>query len=151
MPNFSQGVFMSDTLHIVCPECNGTNKIPATATSAKCGRCKHDLFETKPVNLTADNFNQHIEKNDLPVIVDYWAPWCGPCQSMAPNFEAAANNFKGKVRFAKLNTEAEQAIAGEKGIRSIPTLILYKGGKEVDRLSGALDASALTQWLQSRI
>ncbi len=142
---------MSDTIHIVCPSCHGTNKIPTTATEAKCGRCKSSLFETKPINLTNDNYNQHLEKNDIPVVVDFWAPWCGPCQSMAPNFEAAAKNFAGKVRFAKLNTEEEQAIAAEKGIRSIPTIILYKGGKEIDRISGALDATNLTQWLNSKI
>ena len=142
---------MNEFVHIVCPSCNGTNKIPATAKEAKCGRCKTSLFETKPINLTSDNYNQHLEKNDIPVLVDFWAPWCGPCQSMAPNFEAAAKNFSGKVRFAKLNTENEQSIAGEKGIRSIPTIILYKGGKEIDRISGALDANNLTQWVNSKI
>ena len=142
---------MSETLHIVCPSCHGTNKIPKSATEPKCGRCKTSLFQTKPIDLTQENYNQHLEKNDIPVVVDFWAPWCGPCQSMAPNFEAAAKNFRGKVRFAKLNTEIEQSIAGEKGIRSIPTIILYKNGKELDRVSGALDANALNQWINSKI
>ncbi len=142
---------MSETLHIVCPSCHGTNKITKSATDPKCGRCKTPLFETKPIDLTQENYNQHLEKNDIPVVVDFWAPWCGPCQSMAPNFESAAKNFKGTVRFAKLNTEAEQGIAGEKGIRSIPTIILYKNGKELDRVSGALDANALNQWINSKI
>ena len=139
---------MSQFNHIVCPSCNGTNKIPSEATSAKCGRCKHDLFDTKPIELTQENYNQHIEKNEIPVVVDFWAPWCGPCKQMAPNFEQAAKSYPGKVRFAKLNTENEQAIAGEKAIRSIPTLIIYKNGKELDRISGALDANALKSWIE---
>lgn len=141
---------MTSSIHIVCPSCNGTNKIPLDAVSPKCGRCKHELFDTTPIDLSTQNYNQHVEKNDIPVIVDFWAPWCGPCKSMAPNFKKAAENFKGKVRFAKVNTEVEQSIAGEKGIRSIPTLILYKNGKELDRVSGALDATQLTQWIKSK-
>ena len=139
---------MSQTNHIVCPQCHGTNNIPVDAKGAKCGRCKHDLFDTKPVELNHENYNQHIEKNDIPVVVDFWAPWCGPCKQMAPNFEQAAKSYPGKVRFAKLNTENEQSIAGEKAIRSIPTLIIYKDGKEIDRVSGALDANALKSWVE---
>ena len=141
---------MSETIHIVCPECNGTNKIPKSADNPKCGRCKTELYQSTPLDLNSDNYNQHLQKNDIPVVVDFWAPWCGPCQSMAPNFKKAAESFKGRVRFAKLNTEAEQAIAGEKGIRSIPTLILYKNGQEVDRVSGALDQQSLISWVKSK-
>ncbi len=140
---------MSDFKHIVCPQCNGTNKIPTTAKGAKCGRCKADLFQTKPIELNSQNYNQHIEKNDIPVVVDFWASWCGPCQMMAPNFEAAAQNFAGSARFAKLNTESEPNIAAEKGIRSIPTMILFKGGKELDRKSGALDTQSIINWVKS--
>ena len=138
---------MSEKIHIVCPSCNGTNNIPKDANNASCGRCKHDLLDPKPIELTSDNFNQHIQKNDIPVIVDYWASWCGPCKMMAPVFEQVANDFRGKVRFTKLNTENEQSIAGEKAIRSIPTLILYKDGKEFERVSGALDAQSLKNFV----
>jgi thioredoxin 2 len=141
---------MSDSIHIVCPSCNGTNKIPSNSDTPKCGRCKHELFDTTPIDLDTENYNQHLEKNDIPVVVDFWAPWCGPCQSMAPNFKQAAQSFQGKVRFAKLNTESQQSIAAEKSIRSIPTLILYKNGHEVDRVSGALDTQNLIQWIKSK-
>ena len=142
---------MSEKIHIVCPSCNGTNNIPKDATNANCGRCKHDLLDPKPIDLNGDNFNQHIQKNDIPVIVDYWAPWCGPCKMMAPVFEQVSKEFRGKVRFTKLNTENEQSIAGEKAIRSIPTLILYKDGKEFERVSGALDATALKQFVSKAL
>jgi len=144
---------MSEFTHIVCPHCNGTNRIPSSKTpeEAKCGRCKKSIFDTKPIELTSENISQHLEKNDIPVIIDFWAPWCGPCKTMGPNFEQASRNFKAKVRFAKVNTEAQQSLGAHFNIRSIPTLILFKGGKEVDRVSGALDANALIQWINSKL
>ena len=144
---------MSEFTHIVCPHCNGTNRIPADSTpdEAKCGRCKQSILDTKPINLTNENFQQHLHKNDIPVIIDFWAPWCGPCKMMGPNFEQAAQNFRAKIRFAKVNTEEQQSLGAHFNIRSIPTLILFKNGKEVDRLSGALDANQLISWLNERV
>ena len=144
---------MSKYTHIVCPYCDGTNRIPSdkTPNEAKCGRCKKSILDTTPIELSTKNIDQHIKKNDIPVIIDFWAPWCGPCKMMAPNFEQASRNFRARVRFAKVNTEEQQSIAGRFNIRSIPTLILFKDGKEIDRVSGALDANQLTQWINSKI
>ncbi len=144
---------MSETIHIVCPYCNGTNRVASEniTKEVKCGRCKENIFDTRPIELTTENIAQHLEKNDIPVIIDFWAPWCGPCKIMGPNFEQAAQGFRTKVRFAKVNTEAQQSLGGHFNIRSIPTLILFKKGKEVDRVSGALDASALHNWINSKL
>ncbi|MDF1879910.1 thioredoxin TrxC [Sulfurimonas sp. MAG313] len=144
---------MSEFTHIVCPYCNGTNKLPneALKKEPKCGRCKKAILDTTPIELTNENISQHIEKNDIPLIIDFWAPWCGPCKTMGPNFEQSSRNFKSKVRFAKVNTEAEQSLGGHFNIRSIPTLVLFKNGKELDRVSGALDANALSQWINNKI
>lgn len=144
---------MSEFTHIVCPYCNGTNRLPSTkiAEDAKCGRCKKSIFDTLPISLTTDNISQHLEKNDIPVIIDFWAPWCGPCKTMGPNFEQASRNFKTKIRFAKVNTEEQASLGGHFNIRSIPTLVLFKQGKEVDRVSGALDSKSLTSWINSKL
>ena len=144
---------MSEFTHIVCPYCNGTNRLPQDKITedAKCGRCKKSIFNTDPINLTTENISQHLEKNDIPIIIDFWAPWCGPCKIMGPNFEQASRNFKTQVRFAKINTEDQQSLGGHYNIRSIPTLALFKEGKEVDRVSGALDANALINWLNERV
>lgn len=144
---------MSEYTHIVCPHCNGTNRIPSGTTpdEAKCGRCKQSILDTKPIALTTENFEQHLRKNDIPVIIDFWAPWCGPCKMMGPNFEQAAGNFRAIVRFAKVNTEEQQSLGAHFNIRSIPTLILFKNAKEIDRISGALDANQLTNWLNERL
>jgi len=144
---------MSAFTHIVCPHCNGTNRIPAgtVPNEAKCGRCKQSILDTKPIELTPQNIQQHLEKNDIPVIIDFWAPWCGPCKMMGPNFEQAALNFKGQVRFAKVNTEDQQSLGAQFNIRSIPTLILFKNGKEIDRVSGALEANQLVTWIRQKI
>jgi len=144
---------MSDFTHIVCPYCNGTNRLPSDKINenAKCGRCKKHIFNTLPIELTTENIDQHIKKNDIPVVIDFWAPWCGPCKMMGPNFEQASSNFKTRVRFAKVNTEDQQSLGGFFNIRSIPTLVLFKNGKELDRVSGALDANQLSQWINSKI
>lgn len=134
---------------INCPHCFATNRLPMDRLSdnPNCGRCKQPLFIGKPLELNLDNLASTIEKNDIPVLVDCWAPWCGPCQSFAPVFEQAAAQMEPHIRLAKLNTEAVPTIAQEWGIRSIPTLILFKGGREVQRVSGAMPIPQLKQWV----
>ena len=134
---------------INCPHCFATNRLPMDrlGDNPNCGRCKQPLFIGKPLELNLDNLASTIEKNDIPVLVDCWAPWCGPCQSFAPVFEQAAAQMEPHIRLAKLNTEAVPAIAQEWGIRSIPTLILFKDGREIQRVSGAMPIPQLKQWV----
>jgi thioredoxin 2 len=110
---------------------------------ANCGKCKNSLLDTTPLDLTQSTFDEVIVNSDLPVVVDFWAPWCGPCKMMGPNFEKSAKNFPLKAVFAKVNTESEQSLGARFGIRSIPTLIIFKDAKEVHRTSGALDEASL--------
>jgi thioredoxin 2 len=109
------------------------------------------LFQGHPVELNAANFDAHTGRSDLPVVVDFWAPWCGPCRSMAPGFEQAARDLKPEVRLAKLNTESEPELAARFAIRSIPTLAIFQGGREIARQSGAMDAGSLTRWIRSHV
>ncbi len=145
---------MSDShpsIHVVCGHCDTVVRLPADRLAAgpRCPKCHVALFEGKPVALTAANFDKHVSRGDLPLVVDFWAPWCGPCLAMAPFFEATARKLEPTLRFAKLDTEAFPAPAARFNIRSIPTLIVFRGGAEIARQSGALDASALSRWLQS--
>lgn len=135
--------------HIVCPQCSATNRIPQERLGdhPKCGKCKAPLFQGKAIELSDANFQTHISKNDIPVVVDFWAEWCGPCKMMAPAFQKAAEQLEPNVRFAKVNTEVAQQTAAQFGIRSIPTMIMFKNGKEVARQAGAMQASQITQWV----
>lgn len=137
------------TTNISCPKCQSTNRLPSDrlGDKPKCGKCKTALFTGQSQELTAANVGVVLNHNEIPVIVDCWAPWCGPCKSFGPVFEKTAKELEPQFRFAKLNTEAENALAGRWQIRSIPTLILFKKGKEVARISGALSQSQLKQWL----
>ncbi len=140
-------------VHIVCPHCDTVNRVDLkdTAKDFKCGKCKKSLKDTHPVELNARNFKTHIEKNDIPVVVDFWAPWCGPCLMMAPQFEEAAKHFPLKVRFAKLNSDNYPEIAGMYGIMGIPTMIVFRKGKEIARTSGAMSSIQIVNWINSVI
>ncbi len=135
-------------LHVVCPHCNGVNRVPEDRLAAgpRCGKCKRPLFDGHPVNLTAASFERHVARSDLPVLVDFWAPWCGPCKMMAPVFQQAAAELEPRLRLAKVNTEEEPRLAARYGIRSIPTLVLFRGGREVARQAGAMDLASLVAW-----
>ena len=142
---------MTEPLLIPCPNCNGLNRIPAERIGEhpKCGRCKNEVLMGKPFDLKQTDYASQI-KGDLPRLVDVWAEWCGPCKAFAPVFEQAASQLIGKCRLAKLDSEANQQLAGQLGIRSIPSLILFKKGREVARQSGALPLQQLTAWLRSQ-
>jgi len=142
---------MSKT-HLVCPNCNATNLLPdeRLQDDPRCGKCKEQIFSAHPVELSGSNFERHISRNDIPVLVDFWAPWCGPCLAMAPAFEEAASKLEPSIRLAKLNTEEEQVIGARFGIRSIPTMVLFHKGEEIARQSGAMMAGDIIRWVQSR-
>lgn len=144
---------MSDSLHIVCPHCLAVNRLPAARLeqAPNCGQCHRTLFEAHPAELNQASFARHIERNDIPVLVDFWAPWCGPCKMMAPQFAQAASLLEPRLRLAKVNTEAEQGLAAQYGIRGIPTLVLFRGGREIARQSGAMGAQDIVRWARSSL
>jgi thioredoxin 2 len=141
------------SVHVVCPHCSTVNRVleERVGGQARCGRCKEALFTGKPVALNDDNFEAHVGKSGLPVVVDFWAPWCGPCRMMAPAFEQAAGALEPAIRLAKLNTEEAPQTASRFGIRSIPTLAIFRDGTEIARQSGAMDYASLTRWIQSSL
>lgn len=141
---------MSDSLILGCPHCGAINRVSQARLhdGPKCGRCKQALFTGEPVELTSANFHALVERSELPVVVDFWAGWCGPCKMMAPIFAEAARELEPRMRFAKLDTEAEQALTGRFGIRSIPTLLVFSNGGEVARQPGVLQGPQLREWLR---
>ena len=136
--------------HVVCPTCATVNRVPPErpAETAKCGKCGARLFQGRPVELTAATFERHLTQDGLPLLVDFWAPWCGPCKAMAPVLEAAVSELEPRLRVAKLDTDAFPEVAARYGVHSIPTLILFNDGREVARTAGAMPPARLNAWLE---
>jgi thioredoxin 2 len=142
---------VNERIQVVCGHCDSVVALPGDrlVDGPRCPKCRFPIFEGKPIELTAANFDKHVSRGDLPLVVDFWAPWCGPCIAMAPYFEATARQLEPKLRFAKLNTQDEPGPGARFNIRSIPTMIVFRGGKELARQSGAMDSATMTRWLKS--
>jgi len=139
-------------MHVVCPFCMMVNRVPRERLGEhpKCGRCRQEIVSGQPVNLTQGNFEAYIGKNDLPVVVDFWANWCGPCKTVAPVLSQLASELAGQVCFAKVDVDTERGLAARFNIRGIPCLVLFKAGREADRVTGAMNAASLRAWILSR-
>ena len=144
---------MTDSLHIVCPHCSAINRIAQQrlGEQPKCGKCHQPLFNGQPIELSQAAFQKHASRNDIPLLVDFWAPWCGPCKMMAPAYQQAATQLEPRVRLAKVNTEVEQSLGAQFGIRSIPTLMLFKNGKPIASQAGAMGVADSVRWVQQHV
>jgi len=139
---------MTDLVQIVCPACDAANRVPAArmGDAPRCGACRKALFDGKPVPLSEERFRKHIRQSGIPILVDFWASWCGPCRAMAPEFEAAASQLEPRVRLVKVSTEEAPRLAAELGISSIPTLAVFSGGREAGRQAGAMPSRRIVAW-----
>jgi thioredoxin 2 len=144
---------MNDKKHLVCSNCQAINRIPVVrlADKPKCGKCASPIFTGHPVELTEVTFQKHLRNTDIPILVDFWAPWCGPCKMMAPAFVQAAGQLEPKVRLVKVDTQAQQNLGAQFSIRSIPTMVLFVGGIEKARQSGAMTSAAIINWVRAQL